>query len=179
MRRRIVAPLLVAAALAIGVQNWLFFYGGSASTPIAATDEEIAAAESGDDALASEQASAAIVRPPPILGAPALATLLVTFDGLRSPFLPKGIGSSEGHGIPSLTGLLIGAERRIAWLGSHARSEGELYQGFKVARVEPARVVLERDGRRFSLWLDAPDASDASDATDLDRMPGLEEEKTP
>ena len=164
MRLRIVAPLLVAAAIAIGIENWLFFSGSAGPTPVAASDD---ASEPAESDPAPGDPSEARVPPPPGVRVSALASLLESFDALRSPFLPTSAGSRDGLGIPALAGLLIGAERRIAWLGSHARSEGELYDGFVVARIEPARVVLERDGRRFSVWLNESDS---------DRP---EEEKTP
>lgn len=151
MKRRIVATLLVAATIAIGIENWLFFSSRAGRTPVAASDD---ASEPQESAQAGPVPAEAQLPPPPAVAASALAALLESFDALRSPFLPTGAGSREGLGIPTLAGLLIGDERRIAWLGDHARSEGELYDGFVVARIEPARVVLERDGRRFSLWLD-------------------------
>ncbi|MBM4337632.1 MAG: hypothetical protein FJ108_17225 [Deltaproteobacteria bacterium] len=151
MKRRIVATLLIVATIAIGIENWLFFSSGWGGTPVAASDDESASDGSGP---AGQDPSEAQLPPPPALAVSALASLLESFDALRSPFLPTREGSREGLGIPALAGLLIGDGRRVAWLGSHARSEGELYDGFVVARIEPARVVLERDGRRFSLWLD-------------------------
>lgn len=175
MRPRIVVLLLAAATLAIGVENWLFFSRGRSPAPAAATDGENADPENGD--IAAEPPGEFDARahpPPPLLGSSALAELLASFDALRSPFLPAGAETSEDFGFPSFGGLLIGAERRIAWLGNHARSVGELYEGWTVARIEESRVVLERDGRRFSLWLEAPRA-------DGDPDPALasEERKTP
>ena len=178
MRPRIVVPLLAAATLAIGVENWLFFSRGRAPVPALAPDAESADPESGDPAAESRAEREARNRPPPLLGASALAALLASFDALRSPFLPTGSGTSEDVGHPSLAGLLIGPERQIAWLGNHARSAGELYEGWTVVRIEASRVVLERDGRRFSLWLEAPRADGAGDI-DLDLALSSEEEKTP
>lgn len=154
MKTRVVVPLLAAAALVIGVENWLFFSSDSPQ-PAAASEGEDADSESPDDTAGSD-GTRAHVPPPPYLGIPALAALLATFDDLRSPFLPTRAEASNGLGLPDFGGLLIGSGRRIAWLGDHARSEGELYQGWTVARIEESRVVLEREGRRYSLWLDAP-----------------------
>ncbi len=176
MRPRIVIPLLAAATLAIGVENWLFFSRGGAPVAAPSLDEESAEPESGDPADESSAALEARNRPPPLLGTSALAALLASFDALRSPFLPTGAGASGTVGHPSLGGLLIGTERQIAWLGNHARSEGELYEGWTVVRIEESRVVLERDGRRFSLWLEAPRADGD---VDLDLALSSEEEKTP
>lgn len=178
MKPRIVVPLLAAATLAIGIENWLYFSRDAAPIAAAASDAEESFAEDGGLEADSRGAHEARAAPPPLLGAAALAALLASFDALRSPFLPAGGEISEDLGLPSFGGLLIGTERRIAWLGDHARSEGELYEGWTVARVEESRVVLERGGRRYSLWLDAPRAEGAGDP-DPDPALASEEEKLP
>jgi len=152
MNARVVVPLLAVAAIASAVENWLYFAGDSGPIP-AEADPAASEAESAEPA-SEARTEHAPVEPPPRLTAAELAALLESFDGLRSPFLPGAADDPAQMGMPTLVGLLIGAERRIAWLGHHARREGEIYQGWAVVRVEPARVVLERDGRRYSLWLD-------------------------
>ncbi len=156
MKPRIVVPLLAAATLAIGVENWLYFTSDAAAVAAPAADAEgsdPANSETGADAHATPEV---LVEPPPLLSGSTLAALLESFDALRSPFLPGGAEMHAEVGMPIFGGLLIGTERRVAWLGNHARSEGQLYEGWTVARVETSRVVLERGGRRYSLWLGAP-----------------------
>lgn len=172
MNRRIVIPLLAVATLVIAIENWLYFSGPDLEA--VAHDEEISDPASADEAFEASGTPEAGVPAPPLLGVSTLASLLASFDALRSPFMPAGEESVEGFGIPNLAGLLIGAERRIAWLGDHARSEGELYDGFTVARIDPTRVVLEREGRRFSLWLNE---SGRNGEEDPNPALDLEEEK--
>ena len=176
MRPRLVVPLLAAATLAIGVENWLYFSRDATPVAASASDAELSDAEGGGAEVDSHGALAARTEPPPLLGVAALVALLASFDALRSPFLPAGAETAEDAGLPRFGGLLIGAERRVAWLGDHARSEGQLYEGWTVARVEASRVVLERGGRRYSLWLDAPRADGAGDP---DPALASEEEKLP
>lgn len=164
MKARVVVPLLALGTIAIGVENWLYF--SADAHPLAAASSEADGADVEGDELAAGSGGAleAEAEPPPLLGLAELAALLESFDGLRSPFLPDGAEHAEELGLPRFAGLLIGGDRRVAWLGDHARSEGELYQGFSVTRVEASRVVLERGGRRYSLWLDPKRAHEADDS---------------
>jgi len=173
---RVVVPVLAAAALAIGVENWLYFSQNSAPIGAASSDAEVSDAEPGGAGADAHGVPRARTEPPPLVGISTLAELLATFDAERSPFLPAGAELAEDLGLPRFGGLLIGTDRSIAWLGDHARSEGELYEGWTVARVEAARVVIERGGRRYSLWLDAP--LDEADA-DPDPVLAPDEEKLP
>jgi hypothetical protein len=156
VNRKVLVPVLVVALLAVAVESWLYFSSGSgpvrsgnaAADEESVYDEELSAAGKGE--------RTAPVLPPPPLSRERLAAILGDLEGNRSPFV-MGIAGKESETVraasrlPLLDGTLIGEGRRVAWVDGRPRREGERFGKFLLSRVEQNRVVVVRDGERFTL----------------------------
>jgi hypothetical protein len=157
VNRKVLVPVLLVAALGVTVENWLYFRG-STQPPRAAPPQQ-------DDSDSSEldegtqQDSTASIEPLPVLSNEALAARLLGIDHARSPFLIQEEEKREvlltGPVLPKLGGTLIGDKRRVAWVDGRPRREGDRHGDFLVANVDKGRVVLVRDGERYTLELSA------------------------
>ena len=176
MKRPMVAmTLAVAAALVLG-ENYVYFRGDSATPrPRAVVEGESAETDEPFDESYRREAGPSVQAPASLLRAQ-LADLLRSVELVRSPFLlgskQHGGTKPEGSGLPRLAGTLMGNGRRIAWIDGRPRRVGELHGEFLVREIQPERVVLVRQGRRYTLEIrrkraDPEDAGDpgAAEAT--------------
>ena len=158
MNRRMLAVLLGVAALAVTIQNVIFFR--SLSSPPAeaedAFDEELA--EQGEFAEQPELA--------PISYATAVEYLdtLSSPEVPRSPFLTRAeamdlaghpfyppAGTGDPRAQPNLAGTLWSPDRRVAWIDGVPRSEGDEITGYRLERIEAGSVLLVRAGEEVRL----------------------------
>ena len=149
MRNRKLVVLLVAAALAVGVQNYVFF-SSLADRPDPVRGELDAALEEAEDPA---DAPLAPVDPH------ALASWLSSQPGpARSPFLTRDearrLGESRSPLLPRLTGTLWSPGRRVAWLDGSPWSEGDWVGLHRIARIDRDRVLLERGDAEIALALE-------------------------
>jgi hypothetical protein len=146
------AILLAAAAIAVGIQNYVFWFGSA--------DPRVASVrQSGDD---GGDSAAAGRFEPEILDAASLAAWLAAHPpSQRNPFFSAseelGLGGSRpavSQGLPHLSGTLWSPARRVAWLDGRPRSEGDWVGDYRLAVIEASHVVLERSGSRVPLYVD-------------------------
>jgi MSHA biogenesis protein MshK len=82
-------------------------------------------------------------------------------DAARDPTQPSTYSAaspevSQLTGVPTLSSVLIGAERRLAVVDGTVLSEGEERAGLKVWEIKPDRVVVSVAGQKpMTLMLDA------------------------
>ena len=163
MQRRFVAPLLVVAAIAVAVENVVYFSSGDA--PVASSDDardDDALADDGESAAADDAGTASL---PPVAAAAVVAhaSALPSPELARNPFLTRdeadAVSAVSGvrvhRGPPSLDGTLVGRSRRVAWLDGIAMSEGDVLRGYQLLRIEADYVVLRTAARELRLALGA------------------------
>jgi len=150
MNQRKLLLLLPIAAVAVGIQNYVFF----SSLPSASSDfdEELA-----DESLLGEMAEPSRVSGP--LAPEALAAWLQEQPAsARSPFMTRleamSLGEALERSLPRLSGTLIGATRKIAWLDGIPRIEGEEIGRHRIAAISRDRVVLRRGRDEWQLRID-------------------------
>jgi hypothetical protein len=136
---------LAAAAIAVGIQNYVFF--SSQSDPPRARSQHRNAER--DEAPQRSEAlepidSAALARWMETLPTPG-----------RSPFLTRdesdALGGPVGTTLPSLDGTLWSRHRRVAWIGGQPHSEGDWVGVHRLERIEPSGVVLRQGANRLHL----------------------------
>lgn len=171
MSRGIVIALLLAAAVAVTIQNVLFF---RSSAPDASETSE---GETGEE---SDTAGAADETPQRHVSRERLLAYLESLSGrpARNPFLTRAeaiaLSSREragapgdggaGASMPVLSGTLWSEARRIAWLEGVPRRERESVGAFEVARIERGAVVLRGEADELRLELASEDAEETDDA---------------
>ncbi len=148
--------LLGAAALAVAVENFLYFRPEPAPPP--ASDSEASAEVPAEGA---EAALAAVARE-------ALEAYLASLpEPSRNPFLTLAEANALAQGggaevidMPLLEGTLTSRERRVAWLDGHIAREGDRVRGFELLRIEPRAVWMGGGAEPLRLELrEAPNAA--------------------
>jgi len=157
VNRPVLVGVLVVAALLVVAENWVYFRSDSnTGRPRPVLDDGGAGLSEESERPSRPEASASIAPPAPLSRAH-LAEILLAVDYERSPFLlgSEQYGGVRLHdsGLPWLAGTLVGNDRRIAWMDGRPRREGEYHGEFLVSEVDPQRVVLVREGRRYTLGL--------------------------
>jgi hypothetical protein len=157
VNRPVLVGVLLVAALLVVAENWIYFRSDSdTGGPQAAVGDAGAGLSEAFERPSRPEASASIAPPAP-LSRVQLAEILLAIDYERSPFLLGGeqYGGVRLHdsGLPRLAGTLVGNDRRIAWMDGRPRREGEYHGEFLVSEVDAQRVVLVREGRRYTLGL--------------------------
>ena len=173
--RRWTIPLLVAAAVAVTVQNFLFFMGGATPTGTQQPDYDLLTGE----AAGSDDNGQALLGSVSAEDAYLFVSRLENPDRARNPFLTRleydallGLGATDPQGIgggrPILEGTLYSAQRRVAWLDGSPYSEGDLVHGFELVRIEPNAVELRSATHNVRIEIDAVPAAPAEDDGDYD-----------
>ncbi len=155
MTRKPVVFLLVAAALAVLLQNVIFFR--SAESP---PDEtiDLDGGEPDDDRVET-------IAP---LDAAYVSDFLLHLPGTqraRSPFLtlleaeslrPRSADRTHAVGggrAPRLDGILWSPHHRVAWIDGRPRSEGDVVRGQRVEHIAPRAVTLRAGESQMHLLL--------------------------
>ena len=157
MSRPVLVGVLVVVALLVVVENWVYFRSDSDTGGPRAVVGDAGAGLSEEFERPSRPEASAPIAPPAPLSRAHLVEILLAVDYERSPFLlgSEQYGGVRLHdsGLPRLAGTLVGNDRRIAWMDGRPRREGEYHGEFLVSEVDPQRVVLVREGRRYTLGL--------------------------
>lgn len=131
--------VLVIAAIAVGIQNYIFFFGGPA-LPVGFDDEE------DDDVFEDERAPSML---DPVRQGEVARWVSQLPDDPRSPFLTRAEAAAQGveaHAMDfRLGGVLWAPTRRVAWIDGVPRSERDWIGSHQIERIEPEAVWL-RDG---------------------------------
>ncbi len=155
MNRRVVVFLAIAA-VAVAIQNFVFF---SASSP------PVVPGEADGEPAAEANAAAAPVAMGPVC-ADALSAFLAALPDLeraRNSFLTRAeamalADAAPAEGLESLVldGTLVNAERRVAWLDGIPTSEGGWVGDHELLRVEPGAVLLKKGDAQLRIELRKP-----------------------
>ncbi|MGH0029911.1 MAG: hypothetical protein ACQGVC_08975 [Myxococcota bacterium] len=173
MRRRWIGALLGAAALAVTVQNVVFFRSRMPAAPDAGEPLDAVGDETEPDA------------PPeldPVGYEQALAYLasLPTGEIPRSPFLTLdeavalaggAKAGRDGAALPRLAGTLWSRARRVAWLDGVPHSEGDRIADFELERIDAGSVLLRRGEQSLRVATDrggAPGRTTGAEAVDAE-----------
>jgi hypothetical protein len=178
--RQLRFALLALAALAVFVENALFFRGRA---PASHPDEYADEATADGDAGAGEGAL------PPLSYSQVLEYGEHLPGPARSPFLTlaeaerlaqRGRGApapGEGLALPTLSGTLWSPARRVAWIDGSPRTEGDAVAGHRLVRIETRAAVLRRGDETLRLEIEAPDRGTSGEADDEEaEMPRRREE---
>jgi|GEM_PF-4469666 len=165
MTRLVLIPLLALAAVAVTIQNVLFFSGRGGAALVAGEGGEDDDAEDPMDPLFEAEADAR--RPVVPLSSVQLrdwlASLRVAGDVERNPFLTRaeeeqlrgaaGVAGAGGRqsSRPRVTGTLWSPQRRVAWVDGRPRVEGEQVGNARIVRIERDQVVMRRGGRELRI----------------------------
>lgn len=152
MRRRGLIALVCVVAVAVAIENFLFFSGSASELTWSNPDI--------DEALDSPEASLEPEPLPPIEG-PQLIAWLNRWPGAgRNPFLTRAeeeqLGGSEALALPHLSATLWSARRRVAWIDGSPRSEGDFVREHQVESIEPKSAVLKRGDVRVRVEMESP-----------------------
>jgi len=166
MTRRVLIPLLALAAVAVTIQNVLFFSGRGGGAALLA--------EEGGDADEAEDPMDELFEREPDAQRPVLplfsvqlqdwlVSLRVAGDVERNPFLTRaeeehlrggpGAAAVGGSGAsrPWVTGTLWSRQRRVAWVNGRPRVEGEQVGDARIVRIERDQVVMRREGKELRI----------------------------
>lgn len=149
--------LVGAAAIGVGVENFLYFRPESAPPPSSDSEESAEAPAEGAaaalDVVAREKLEAYLASLPEPSRNPFLT--LAEADALA-----QGGGAAEVIDLPLLEGTLTSRERRVAWLDGHIAREGDRVRGFELLRIEPRAVWMGGGAEPLRLELrEAPNAA--------------------
>lgn len=155
MKNRALLILLAVLAVAVSLENFIFF--SSRGDDLSWDDEEI------EEALESDTTSTEPEVLPSVEHPRLVAWLREQPGPGRSPFLTRAeaerLGESSTLGLPQLSATLWSAARRVAWINGLPRSEGDLVGEHVVERIEPKAVVLRRGADLVRLemaWAEEP-----------------------
>ncbi len=159
MNRR-VAAMLAVAAVAVVIQNVVYFSG---STPQPGDPEELLAGDSSETTRAAAPTGLADVC------ADALADFLASLPDLeqaRSSFLTRAEAlalaasgtpnDASGIRVLRLEGTLVNPQRRIAWLDGIVAGEGGWVGDHEVLRIESRSVVVKKGADELRIDLRKP-----------------------
>ncbi|MEM7410911.1 MAG: hypothetical protein AAF430_11800 [Myxococcota bacterium] len=134
--------LLGIAAIAVGVQNYLFFTSGPDMGGVDDDEEEEDFIDFGE----GEGESPAAAKPPPPVGnATAAAWMALQPGPMRSPFLTLGEAALRDAERPlemRVGGVLFGPTRRVAWIDGRPHSEHDWVGEHRIERIGPESVWL-------------------------------------
>lgn len=148
MRGPLGIALLIAAAVLVGFQNYVFFFANSNAGGV--EDEDEPGFERAEDERAEEPLAA-------VSSAEIAAWISLQDDPPRSPFLTRAEALAMGDEARSLEhrlrGVLWGATRRVAWIDGRPHSENDWVGEHQIERIEPGAVWLRRGDELVELAL--------------------------
>lgn len=152
MKRLALIALVCVVAVAVAIENFLFF--SSSGSELKWSNPDI------DEALDSQETSIDPDPLPPIEG-PQLIAWLNRWPGAgRNPFLTRAeeeqLGGSEALALPHLSATLWSAGRRVAWIDGSPCSEGDLVREHQVESIEPKSAVLRHGDTRVRVEMRPP-----------------------
>ena len=135
--------LLGVAAVAVAIQNYLFFTSGPDMPTGAADDEE---EEEFIDFGNGDGEDVVDVKPPPPVGTANAAAWMALQPGpVRSPFLTLGEAAVRADDRPlemRVGGVLFGPTRRVAWIDGRPHSESDWVGEHRIERIGRNSVWL-------------------------------------
>ena len=164
MNRRWLWVALPVFAVFVAVENYLFFAGSGARLQEVPDDaDEVLEVEFDEEEAEPLEA----------LDESDLVQWLAGIPLDRNPFwrsdeLSAGLAAPglRGNGL-RLAGTLVGATRKVAWIGGAPRSVGDLVADQRIVDIRADGVVLERDGEPVFLAIASP-AGEVPANADLD-----------
>lgn len=154
MRRSRAIALIGVAAVAVAVENYLFFGGSSLPTSSVGDEED----EEYGDERAPDDGDLALAP----LENERLARWFASHPGRgRNPFLTRAeaglTGDSSVPTVPRLAGVLWSPIRRVAWIDGTPRVEDDWVGDHRIERIQRDSVWLRRGEHSIQLVMD-PDA---------------------